>query len=142
MSVLPTRGELNKNPGNIRCSNQKFDGEVSPSRDAAFKEFQDYAHGVRAIAKILLTYYRRLGINTIRGILNRWAPSSENDVEAYIKDVCLSTGLNAYDQIPVYDRQDMLLLVRAIIKHENGRVVVSENEIAQGVDMALGNISS
>lgn len=138
MTTSPTRGERNFNPGNIRCSDQTFLGEIVPSQDAEFKQFQDFVHGVRAIAKILLTYYRRHGINTVRMIVNRWAPPSENDTEAYIDDVCLSTGLKSYDQFRVDDRQDLILVVQALIKHENGKVVCTREEIEQGVDMALG----
>lgn len=33
------RGYLNNNPGNIEKNNDKFQGEVLPSRDKRFKQF-------------------------------------------------------------------------------------------------------
>ena len=35
-----SRGLDNRNPGNIRRSRTRYKGEVRPSRDAAFKEFE------------------------------------------------------------------------------------------------------
>lgn len=138
MTDKKTRGERNCNLGNVRCSTQKFLGEVSPSTDTEFKTFTDYAHGIRAIAKILLTYYRKHGIDTIRGIISRWAPSSENDTNSYVNSVSLYTGLEPDKPFKVDDRQNLILLVRSIVRHENGRVSCTQEDIEQGVDLALG----
>lgn len=40
--TLP-RGMRNRNPGNIRRSKTKYLSEVTPSRDAAFKQFETMA---------------------------------------------------------------------------------------------------
>ena len=44
-----SRGLENRNPGNIRHSSSRYRGEVRPSRDPAFKEFEAIEWGYRAI---------------------------------------------------------------------------------------------
>ena len=58
---MTTRGIRNCNPGNIRNSKTKYLGEVRPSRDAAFKQFETMAWGYRAMFVLLHTYSRRCG---------------------------------------------------------------------------------
>ena len=49
------------------------------------------AYGYRAAWKILQTYYERFCTQgkpfTVRTIIERWAPTNENDTEAYIRQV-------------------------------------------------------
>lgn len=72
-----TRGLRNNNPGNIRKDGTHWKGEVEPSRDAAFKQFESMAWGYRAMFKCLNTYSRKYGLDTIRKMISRWAPPSE-----------------------------------------------------------------
>ena len=44
-----SRGLANCSPGNIRQSKTRYQGEVVPSRDKAFKQFQTMAWGYRAM---------------------------------------------------------------------------------------------
>ena len=44
-----SRGLSNCNPGNIRQSKVRYKGEVQPSRDPAFKQFESLAWGYRAV---------------------------------------------------------------------------------------------
>lgn len=82
-----SRGLQNCNPGNIRQSKVRYKGEVRPSRDPAFKQFESLAWGYRAIFVLLDTYRIRYGLDTIRGMISRWAPPSENHTETYIRAV-------------------------------------------------------
>lgn len=77
MSELP-RGLRNRNPGNIRRSAVRYKGETE-SDDAAFKAFASTAWGYRAMFVLLHTYRVRHRIATLRGMIARWAPPSEND---------------------------------------------------------------
>ena len=90
MNHLP-RSVRNNNPGNIRKSTETWQGEIKSS-DPEFKQFETFAWGTRAMIKLLFNYIDR-GYNTIEKILNRWAPPSENDTEAYIRDVVNFTGI-------------------------------------------------
>ena len=82
-----SRGLSNCNPGNIRQSKVRYKGEVQPSRDPAFKQFESLAWGYRAVFVLLHTYRVRHGLRTVRGMISRWAPPVENHTEAYIRAV-------------------------------------------------------
>lgn len=91
--TLP-RGMRNRNPGNIRRSATKYLGEVAPSRDAAFKQFETMAWGYRAMF-VLLDSYSRKGYRTIRQMVSRYAPPIENHTENYIRCVSEWSGICA-----------------------------------------------
>ena len=90
-----SRGLSNCNPGNIRQSKVRYKGEVQPSRDPAFKQFESLAWGYRAVFVLLHTYRVRHGLRTVRGMISRWAPPVENHTEAYIRAVAADTGIAA-----------------------------------------------
>ena len=52
------RGLRNNNPGNIRINGDLFQGEVRPSKDKSFKQFETMAYGYRAMFVILRNYIR------------------------------------------------------------------------------------
>ena len=131
-----TREERINNLMGLKHSKDVFKGEVIPSTDPFFKEFEHSQDGVRAGTKILLTYVLVHGIRTIAGIINRWAPTSENDTEAYINDVCKKTGKPPYYTLTdadIHNADFMVDLVKAIIYHENGEVTISDGIIRNGV---------
>ena len=130
-----TRGIRNHNPGNIRHSSDKWLGEVQGS-DKAFKTFSTPVYGIRALAKLLLNYERKYSLNTISGLISRWAPTNENDTTAYVRGVATACGVDPYQPIdvPAY----LTCLVPAIIKHENGSQPYSMETIEQGINLALG----
>lgn len=116
-----SRGLRNGNPGNIRHSVSRFRGEVRPSTDPAFKQFEEPAWGYRAIFVILRTYVRRHGLRTMREVIHRWAPPSENHTEAYVRGVTARSGLAPDAVIDPEDRGMMLALAAAISEIENGK---------------------
>ena len=141
---LQTRGERNNNPGNIDRNATKWKG-MSPdqSGDSRFVVFTSPVYGIRALARNLLSYSRLYpqdtpqDIDTVREIINRWAPPVENDTGAYVNAVAKNCGVKPDDAIDVADEAVMAALVTAIIRHENGRVSYSAELIADGVAMAL-----
>lgn len=114
------RGLDNRNPGNIRRSKVRYRGEVRPSRDPDFKQFESLAWGYRAIFVLLDTYRIRYGLSTIRGMISRWAPPSENHTEVYIRAVAADTGLDPDRELDTHDPQTMIPLAAAISRVENG----------------------
>src|ERR1700677_4196197 len=131
------RGERDNNPGNIRLSQIKFQGEV-PGTDPAFKTFSCAHYGIRAIAKILLTYYNNYGLNNVAQLINRWAPDNENDTSAYVDDVARWCGFTTSQTLDLTDAPVLDKLVTAIIRQEEGEVAYSSDEIISAVDDALG----
>lgn len=132
-----TRGERNNNPGNLRDTATRWRGETGLNDDPAFEEFDTPEDGIRALALLLVNYQRNLGLRTLRQIISRYAPPNENDTEAYIRAVSTATGFTASTPITLTDPDSLRVLVRAIIQHENGRVIYSDEQIALAVSFAL-----
>jgi hypothetical protein len=130
-----SRGERNNNPGNIRISPINWQGKVA-GVDKSFETFADPRAGIRALAVNLRTYQNVHGLNTVRQIITRWAPASENDTGAYVRAVAAALGVGPDDAINLADRQTLADLVTAIIKHENGRVIYAHSEIIDAVNAA------
>ncbi len=114
------RGLNNRNPGNIRQSKGRYKGEVRPSRDPAFKQFETMAWGYRAIFVPLHTYRTRHGLRTIAAMIARWAPPSENKTELYIRTVSRRSGIPADRPLDTRDRRTMIPIAAAISFVENG----------------------
>lgn len=132
-----SRGALNCNPGNIRHSSIAWVGQDETQSDPDFVCFTAPQFGIRAIAILLLTYYRKHGLNTVRGLINRWAPPNENNTSAYVTDVAQRCKLVADNPIKVDDPVILAKLVSAIIWHENGENPYVPQLIANAVDAAL-----
>lgn len=114
-----SRGLNNRNPGNIRKSKTRYQGEVVPSHDKAFKQFQSMAWGYRAMF-VLLDSYRLKGYSTIRQIITRYAPPIENHTENYIRWVCEWSGIGADTPLNPQHSEVMIPIVAAMSRVENG----------------------
>ena len=115
-----TRSERNNNPGNIRLTSDRWRGQVLPPPDRGFVTFTEPEWGYRALFVILEGYMIRHGLRTIRGIIGRYAPPSENATAAYIRSVCRATGWGPDDPLDPCGRV-MQDLVRAITLVEGGK---------------------
>ena len=124
------RGYRNNNPGNIRINGDLFQGEIRPSKDKSFKQFETMAYGYRAIFRILRNYYNNYNLDTIRKMIGRWAPENENDTEAYVKAVSGYAGIPADDPININDREQMIRIVSGMSKGGNGREADMSDVIA------------
>ena len=115
------RGLRNANPGNIRKSNTKWNGEVmfieGVEREPDFCQFSNMDYGIRAIFITLRTYKNQYNIDTISDIIGRWAPSNENNTDAYIDSVCSITKIDENQELSGAEYSH---LVYEIIRHENG----------------------
>lgn len=118
---MAARGIRNNNPGNIRHSNDKWQGKARDQPDEDFIKFESPEYGIRALARVLIRYYDAYDLDTVRKIISRWAPPVENNTLAYVTAVAEKLGVEPDDQIDVHDYNVMEPLVRAIIEHENGR---------------------
>ena len=130
------RGIRNNNPGNIRYDGTRWQGLAEPPTDGAFCRFVDAEHGIRAVARILTVYYERHGLATVRGIVNRWAPPTENDTDAYVAHVAKRIGVGPDDVIDPRESSVIRVLVAAIILHENGVQPYDDDVIRSGIAMA------
>lgn len=120
---MTPRGIRNNNPGNIRNSDATdWQGEVKKSekKDNAFEEFEDMAHGYRALIKLLQNYRKKHDCKTIADFISRWAPRTENDTAAYIQRVCSEMQVAATYVPDVNDKTIMCSFAAAISQVENG----------------------
>lgn len=130
------RGIRNNNPGNIDFNpKNKWQGQLEHDEkvESRFARFDSPQNGIRAMAKLLSNYQNKSGIRTIDGIINKWAPSVENDSDAYIAQVSKAVGVQPNDIINLKDETVLFKLVKAIIKHENGSLPYDDNVILEGV---------
>jgi hypothetical protein len=116
---LPRGVRLN-NPGNIRHSKDKWQGKAAEQVDTDFVTFESPVWGIRALARLLIRYYDHYELDTVAKIIGRWAPTNENDTDAYVAAVCRKIGVEADESIDVQRYAVMAPLVRAIIDHECG----------------------
>lgn len=121
----PPRGVRNNNPGNIRHSRDPWQGLSETQTDPDFFQFKTPVDGVRALAKVLLTYYdKRLAadgskIDTIEELVERFAPGADNnDEEAYVNHLCKLTGKSPHETLNLHDYDDLRGIVIAQIAHE------------------------
>lgn len=122
------------NPGNIEWgspwqglvrreeSRYHLSGSAQQKR---FCQFETPADGIRAIAVTLTTYADKRKakdgskIDTITEVIERWAPSFENNVSAYAGHVGKLMGVSALETLDIKRYDVMKGLVVGIIAHEN-----------------------
>jgi hypothetical protein len=131
------RGVRNNNPGNIMRTADSWQGETE-GNDPRYKTFASAEAGIAAMGENLLAYQDKYGLNTINGIVSRWAPATENDTKSYIATVSKALGVKPDDTLNLRDPATMTKLVGAMIGVENGEQPYSDAQIATGVNAALG----
>ena len=131
-----TRGIRNNNPGNLRRSKDPWQGLAKDQTDKEFFVFNGAIYGIRALARTLIAYQDEHGLRTIGQIINRWAPTNENDTATYIASVCEDTGFAADKPLDMHVYDDLKPLVLAIIKHENGQQPYTAAQIDKALVLA------
>ena len=153
---LPLGVRLN-NPGNLEWGSP-WQGLVpreqsryynkGTEQQQRFCEFIEPAFGIRAIAVTLMTYHDKRKANdgskidTIRKVIERWAPAFENDVRAYANHVqkvmCQEEGVcAAVDEVLDFrDYHTMRGLVVGIIAHENAGYKYPDAVVDEGLRRA------
>lgn len=137
MTALP-RGIRNHNPGNIDRTAERWQGMAADqSSDKRFVVFTAPVWGLRALAKVLLSYQRKHGLRTPAAIIGRWAPPVENDTGAYARQVAKALGVGVNDQIDLQRAAMLERILPAIVQHENGQQPYPAALIAEAVRLAL-----
>jgi hypothetical protein len=123
----------NNNPGNIRYNPaNNWQGQIGPG-EGGFVKFTTRVYGWRALASLIRTYKERYQLDTIRKIITRFAPPSENNTEAYIAALERKFGTGP---IRVQNYQTMKELCKAIAAIEGGNWEWPEDELDQGLRLA------
>ena len=135
IASLP-RGIRNNNPGNLRKNTDPWQGLAVPQADRDFFTFKSAIYGIRALARTLIAYQDEHGLRTIRQIISRWAPASENDTGAYINAVAKSAGFDADQPLDMHRFAQLQPVVEAIIRHENGQQPYTDAQIIKALVLA------
>jgi hypothetical protein len=105
---------MGNGPAPLRNNNP---GAMMPGGKLA--QYPDFQTGVAAMDQNLARYGKQ-GINTLAGVISKWAPPNENDTQAYIKDVSQRLGIKPDQQIDLSNPAQRHALGAAIMLHENG----------------------
>lgn len=121
-------GFRHRNPANIRTSSSKWRGKVRcPSGETSGYEcFKTHGYGYRAMLVLLMNYYNRHGLHSVKEIISRWAPHQENPTKAYIEQVAATVDIDPKADLLFDDLTDgpgnLYLVSRGIIRQELGGV--------------------
>ena len=111
--------------------------------DRAFVQFKSLEYGWRAAFYLLtLTYYHKYRLYTIRGIIRKWAPPSENQTEAYIANVSRLTGIDPDEPIGIpSDKPSRWMAVgMAMAIQENGTESLDYFAMLRGWELARSEL--
>lgn len=134
-TIKPTRGMRNCNPLNIRNSKDyKWSGQIGSDNDG-FCRFKSMLYGLRAAFCLLRTYNLKYKCRTIRQIIERWAPPTENHTELYILHVCQMSKMSD-DTLCMYSGTEALSLFSAMARIES-RYEPTKEELMQAQQMAV-----
>ncbi len=132
-SVLEPRGIRNHNPGNLVLTTIAWKGKVpnAQNTDGKFEQFTQPLWGIRAMFMDVRGDIEKDGLNTIRKLLTEYAPKFENNLAAYIQSVVSQVGIGPDARIlPSH----YLNLLKAIIRHENGKQPYSDALIIEAMN--------
>lgn len=146
-----TLGVRLNNPGNLewgspweglvpREQSRYYNSGTGPQQ--RFCEFKDAASGIRALARTLITYADKRKANdgsridTIREVVERWAPSFENNTSAYANHVAKLMSADPDEILNVKDYEVMRGLVTGIIAHENAGYAYPAAVVEEGLRRA------
>lgn len=108
----------NNNPGNIRYGDwAKNHGAIGKDKDG-FAVFPDKDMGSRAMDTLLKRYIEKDGRKTVRSIVSKYAPPSENDTESYIARVSKKLGVKDNDSLDSKNPKLMAELAKQMTRIE------------------------
>lgn len=120
--VSEPRGLRNNNPLNIEAGGFTKSQPGFEGSDGRFARFASLDQGVSAADALLQTYNRKHGINTVGGIVNRWAPPSDNNpTPAYAGHVAKALGTAPDAPVDMADPGTRQKIIAAMAQFENGQ---------------------
>ncbi|WP_371112921.1 hypothetical protein [Yersinia entomophaga] len=110
------------NPGNLRWAEGYGTHNTQSGKFAVFPTLDE---GVLAATKQLQIYGSK-GINNVKDIVSKWAPSNENDTAAYIRHVVKSTKFSENEKLNLNDPAVLAKLISAMATKEGAGSRVTE----------------
>lgn len=112
-------------PAPLRNNNP---GAMMPGGKLA--QYPDMQTGLQAMDSNLASYGKQ-GVNTLTGVISKWAPPNENNTQAYIQDVSQRLGINPTQPIDLSNPAVRQAISTGIMLHENGPSAVFSGGGAQ-----------
>ncbi|MBV4365924.1 hypothetical protein [Erwinia phyllosphaerae] len=113
-----TLANRNNNPLNLRYSTSNNWLGKGGDNGSGFEQFDTPEHGLRAGLKLMRNHINN-GDDTLNSLVNRWAPSSDNnDPVQYAQFVSKQTGIPADAKLNPNDPQQMTSIARAMAQKE------------------------
>jgi len=138
MTTKTSRGARNNNPGNIKKTTPRTPWQgLGPSQDTTFVTFESMKWGVRAMARILIRYQDEHNLRSIREIVNRYAPPTDNNpTGVYVTWVSDKAMLAPDAVIDVHQYKYLFPIIKAMIHFENGYQPCTDEQITAGLVLA------
>jgi hypothetical protein len=130
-------GPTSNNPGNIRTSDGNAWQGKTTRQGEAFESFDTPESGVRAMS-VLLGNYAKQGVNTLGGIVSRWAPPNESQTSALVANAAKRTGLDPNQPLDLSDPAVRAKVVQALIVQEQGKMPYGQDVVQAGVSASMG----
>ena len=126
------------NPANLRDSGAPWQGKTGTS-DKGFVKFDTLESGGRAGAINLVNQARVHGIDTVEGLITKYAPKNENDTEAYETFVAKQLGVGKKEKIDLTNPDVATKAYDAILRVEQGGTnPFSPEQTRNFINLALG----
>jgi hypothetical protein len=108
-------------------------GIIAGPIGGGFQSFATPEQGVQAAAHLLLTYQDKHHLNTIRGLLNRWAPASDNGgpmgFSRLLNFATTYMNVGADQPLNLHDASTLSRLTEAFIQNEVGKSGPPQNVV-------------
>jgi hypothetical protein len=120
------RGIRNNNPLNLQPLAQgQWAGQTGT--DGRYATFATPEAGMAAADKNLQSYATHHGIDTVQGIVSRWAPAGDgaNDPAAYAATVAASLGVKPDEKLDLTEGNVRRQVLLAMAKVENGKALAA-----------------
>lgn len=132
-SKRTTRGFRNNNPGNlVYVPKRNWQGRRTPRTDKKFDEFVSLDYGVSAMIKVLSENIA--DGKTLKELIYKYAPPSENNTTSYLNSAMKKVGLSSVDSR--MNTSHLKALTITLIQLENS-TTISDAEYNEAFDRYL-----